>query len=286
MSPGAPSPAASPYRDANDLALGGFVDRDTFRFVRTFPHGVDRVWAALTEAEQLGVWLWPCARFEARLGGVGVFNPGKEITLTVTAFEPPRRLDLGGAIRFTLEPAGEETRLTLDLKRPPDGWSPMALAGFHGWMGRLARLLASRPRDETEAWAQGIWNAVFPHCEWEVSRWVAGGEAAVWRIHFEDGSAALTDESAHRLDELADRLSERGLAVTIDGFGDDDCGYEESLTLCAARVRAASDRLVARGQPAERIDVGFVLGNYHPLVERDAAAGRAFNRRIELRPVY
>jgi len=29
-----------------------------------------------------------------------------------------------------------------------------------------------------------------------------------------------------------------------------------------------------------------VLGNYHYLVERDAEAGRAFNRRIELRPVY
>jgi hypothetical protein len=39
---------------------------------------------------------------------------------------------------------------------------------------------------------------------------------------------------------------------------------------------------VARG----RINVGFVLGNYHYLVERDAEAGRAYNRRIELRPVY
>jgi hypothetical protein len=29
-----------------------------------------------------------------------------------------------------------------------------------------------------------------------------------------------------------------------------------------------------------------VLGNYHYLVERTREAGRAFNRRIELRPVY
>lgn len=286
MSPGAPSPAASPYRDANDLALGGFVDRDTFRFVRVYPHGVDRVWAALTEADQLGVWLWPCRRFEARLGGVGVFDPGKEITLTVTEFVPMTRMVLGGAIQFRLEVTDEGTRLSLDLKRPPDGWSPMTLAGFHGWMGRLARLLAGRPQAETEAWAQGIWNAVFPHCEWEVSRWVADGEATAWRLHFADGSAELTEEGAGQLDELAKRLIERGLAVTIDGFGDDDCGYEESVTLCAARVRAATDHLMARGQPTERIHVGFVLGNYHPLVERDSAAGRAFNRRIELRPVY
>ncbi len=117
----------------------------------------------------------------------------------------------------------------------------MTLAGFHGWMGRLARLLAGRPQAETEAWAQGIWNAVFPHCEWEVSRWVADGEATAWRLHFADGSAELTEEGAGQLDELAKRLIERGLAVTIDGFGDDDCGYEESVTLCAARVRAATD---------------------------------------------
>lgn len=286
MNPGDPSPAASPYRDANDLALGGVVDRDTFRFVRLYPHAADLIWAASTEAEQLGVWLWPCKRFEARLGGVGVFNPGAEITLTVTEFDPPRRLVFGGAILFTLEPMAAGTRLVLDLKRPPDGWSPMALAGFHGWLGRLSRLLAGRPRAETEAGAQGIWNAVFPHCEWEVTRWVAGGDKAVWRIHFEEGRDALTPEGARQLDDLARLLAERGLAVTIDGFGDDDCGHEQSVTLCAARVRAVSDHLMARGQPAGRINVGFVLGNYHPLVERDSAAGRAFNRRVELRPAY
>jgi hypothetical protein len=38
--------------------------------------------------------------------------------------------------------------------------------------------------------------------------------------------------------------------------------------------------------PEAAINVGFVLGNYHYLVERDSEAGRAFNRRIELRPVY
>jgi hypothetical protein len=30
MNPGAPSPAASPCRDATDLALGGFFDRVSF----------------------------------------------------------------------------------------------------------------------------------------------------------------------------------------------------------------------------------------------------------------
>ncbi|MGH3431177.1 MAG: SRPBCC domain-containing protein [Mycobacteriales bacterium] len=274
------------YRDPGDLALGGFVDRDTFRFVRDYPHPPSMVWGALIDSEQLSVWLWPCSRFEARLGGIGVFNPGKEVTLKVTEFDPPKRLTLSDRVRFTIEPIGPGSRLTLDFMRPDDGWSPMALAGAHGWIGRLSRLLARRPQAETEAWALGIWNAVFAHCEWEVTRFVAGGEKVLWRIHFADNDARLSGEAAAVLDELAERLSRPGLGVTLDGFGDDDCDADTSVRLCADRIAAASAHLAARGVPREQINVGFVLGNYHYLVERDGEAGRAFNRRIELRPVY
>ena len=276
----------APYRDPNDLSLGGFVDRDTFRFVRVYPHPPARVWAALTDARRLEVWLWPCTSFEARLGGLGVFNPGRELTLRVTEFDPPNVLNLGGRIRFSLEPMGAGCRLTLDLTRPPDGWSPMALAGFHGWLGRLARLLAGRPQAETEAWALGVWNAVIAHCEWELSRFVADGGQVVWRIHFDENAAALTAEARAQLEELARLLGAQDLAVTIDGFGDDPCSMEESLRLCAARIDAAAAHLRSAGVSAARINTAFVLGNYHYLVPRDDAAGRAFNRRIELRPCY
>lgn len=278
--------AVTPYRDPGDLALGGFVSRDAFRFVRDYPHPQARVWAALTEPEQLGAWFWPCLSFEPRLGGVGVFNPGKEMALRITEFDPPRRLSLAGRICFTLEAQGDGCRLTLDLTRPDDGWSPMALAGFHGWLGRLARLMAGRPQDETEEWALHIWNSVIDHCETEVRRFVADGAAPVWRVHFAANDAALAPEAAAQLTRLADLLIERRLAVTIDGFGDDPCGPQESLTLCAERVDAVSAFLQGRGLLRERINVGFVLGNYHYLVERDDEAGRAYNRRLELRPVY
>jgi hypothetical protein len=277
---------AGPYRDQNDLMLGGFVDRHTFRFVRRYPHPVELVWSALTDPEQLTVWLWPCARFEPRLGGVGVFNPGKEITLRVTEFEPPRKLGLGGVIRFTVSVAEGGSELTVDLSRPPDGWSPMGLAGYHGWLGRLSRLLAGRPQTETDAWALGIWNAVIGHCEEEVRRYVTGGDPALWRIHFPENEAGITDEAAAGLDRLAAVLSQGDLAVTIDGFGDDPGAPEGGAPLCAARVAAVTAYLRSRGQPAERIKVGFVLGNYHYLVDRSSEAGRAFNRRVELRPVY
>jgi uncharacterized protein YndB with AHSA1/START domain len=281
-----PGKTAAPYRDPNDLRLGGFIDRETFRFVRDYPHAPAEVWAALTDAEQLNIWLWPCQSFEARLGGIGVFNPGKELILQVTEFEPQRRLTLGQYIRFELTPLADGCRLTLDLTRAPDGWSPMALAGFHGWLGRLSRLLARRPQEETEAWALGIWNAVIGHCEWELSRWTAGGAKAIWRLHFAENDAALSAEAEAQTDALARLLVDEGRAVTLDGFGDDPVSSAASVTLCAQRIEAIVARLQARGVPKARINVGFVLGNYHPMVERDSAVGRAFNRRIELRPVY
>jgi len=277
---------SAPFREPNDLSLGGFVDRDTMRFVREYPHAPAQVWAALTDPAQLAVWLWPCKSFEARLGGVGVFDPGMELSIRVTEFEPEHVLNLGGRIRFELTPTSSGCRVTLDLKRPHDGWSPMALAGFHGWLGRLSRLLAGRPQAETEAWALDIWNAVFAHCEWEVRRFVSGGAKVIWRLHFPECDASLTGEARTQLDDIAGLLLERDLSVTIDGFGDDPCSAEDGLALCADRIRAASTYLQDRGVEKSRINVAFVLGNYHYLVERDSEAGRAFNRRIELRPVY
>jgi len=173
------------------------------------------------------------------------------------------------------------------LKRPPLGWSVMAIAGFHGWLGRLTRLFAGTPQEETEAWAATIWASVFPAYELAVRRAVAEGRKAIWRLHFAERSAALGQEAEGQLDDLARLLDERGdLAVTIDGFGDDPCDFEASLALCQARVDAAKARLVAGGVAEARIHTGYVLGNYHYLAERDSEAGRASNRRVELRPSY
>jgi hypothetical protein len=273
-------------RYPGDLQLGGFVDRDTMQFIRDYPHPPALVWAALTDPAQIGVWLWPCTSLEARLGGVGVFNPGREFHIAVTEFEPQRLLNLGGLFRFELAAQGAGCQLTVDLKRPPEGWSPMGLAGFHGWLGRLGRHLAGAPQDETEVWAAGIWNAVFHHCEWEVRRFVSDGAKVIWRIHFPESDPGLTSEAAAQLNQLARLLIANDLAVSIDGFGDDPCDDAESVRLCGARVRAACAHLRAAGVPERRINIAFVLGNYHYLVERDSEAGRAFNRRIELRPIY
>ncbi len=271
----------------NDLRLGAFVDRDTFQFVRDYDHAPTHVWAALTDAEQLSVWLWPCSMFEAEPGGRFAFgDDGKVWTGRIVDFEPPKLLGFAG-MRFELAERAGGCRLTVSLSKPRDGWSPMALAGYHGWLGRLDRLVDGVSGEAAEDWAGDIWDSRFIHCEREVRRKVAGGAKVIHRIHFAANAPDLSTETQEQLDELVEVLRARSeLGVTIDGFGDDPCSLEQSLDLCRRRVNAVQRYLQGAGIGQDRIHIGFVLGNYHYLMPRDAEAGRAFNRRVELRPTY
>jgi outer membrane protein OmpA-like peptidoglycan-associated protein len=272
----------------NDLVLGEFTDRKTLRFVRDFTHAPETVWATLIDREQYRVWLWLCTEFDARQDGEFCFDISGQIWRgRITEFEPPRRLNLGGFMRFELFEHDGGCRLVLILMRPPTGWSPMALAGYHAWLGRLTRLIEGVSEEEAEKWASDQWEAVFPAYERLLRTKVADGAKVIYRLHFGQNDPGLTAESRAQLDELAALLKVRAdLNVVIDGFGDDPCSLEESLALCQARVDAASSHLHSAGVAPERVSTSYVLGNYHPLVSRDTEAGRAFNRRIELRPTY
>ena len=272
----------------NDLLLGEFTDRKTLRFVRDFNHAPETVWETLVDKDQYEVWLWTCTLFEARPDGRFAFDiSGQAWEGRIRAFEPPHRLDLGGFMRFDLFARDGGCRLVLVLTRPPTGWSPMALAGYQAWLGRLTRLIEGVSAEEAEDWAKDEWEGMFPVYERLLRRHVTGGARVIYRLHFNENDAAIPAESGALLDDLAKVLLGRpDLNVVIDGFGDDPCSFEDSLALCQARVDAASRHLRAAGVAAERIGTGYVLGNYHYLVSRDTEAGRAFNRRIELRPTY
>ncbi len=278
----------TPRGPDNDLILGEFTDRKTLRFVRDFPHPPKIIWETLSDGAQYSIWLWQCTRFEAKAGGAFCFDISGQIWEgRIKAFEPPHLLDLGGRIRFELFDHNEGCRLILTLTRPPTGWSPIALAGFQAWIGRLTRLIAKTPQDETDRWAQEGWDGMFPVYERQLRLHVSNGEKIIWRLHFGENDAALTAESIGQLDALAQLLATRpDLNVVIDGFGDDPCDYDDSVKLCAARMAGAAAHLRQTGIAPERILTGYTLGNYHHLVPRDTAAGRAFNRRIELRPTY
>jgi outer membrane protein OmpA-like peptidoglycan-associated protein len=268
--------------------LGEFVDRNTLRFVRDFAHPAALVWEALTETGEIAKWLWPCVLFEARQGGAYRFeDSGAAWGGKIVAFAPPHRLELDMGLLFELFEEDGRCRLILTLKRPRAGWSVMALAGYMGWLGRLTRLIEGTPQDETERFASDIWEAMWPAYERMLRHHVTGGAKAIYRLHFAENAASLGDEANAHLDALAAVLQEhQNLKVVMDGFGEDRCSLEDSLKLCAARMEAAAAYLRNRGIARERILNGFTLGNYHPLVPNDTEAGRAFNRRIELRPTY
>jgi hypothetical protein len=53
--------------------LGEFVDRDTIRFVRRYPHPVELVWEMLTEPKHLEAWFMT-AQLDWRVGGRFAFG--------------------------------------------------------------------------------------------------------------------------------------------------------------------------------------------------------------------
>ena len=282
------TPKPFPRGPANDSMLGEFLDRETLRLVRDFPHPAALVWEALTEREQIARWLWPCTLFEAKLDGqYGFGMDSVSWGGRITAFDPPRRLELDMGLRFELFEENGRCRMILTLKRQRAGWSIMALAGYMGWLGRLTRLIDGTTQEETEYFASDVWEAMWPAYERMLRHHVAGGEKVVYRLHFAPNDSGLNVEAKEHLNALANVLHERvDLNVVIDGFGQDPCTPEQSVALAAARMAAATSYLSAAGIAAGRIANGFTLGNYHPLVPNDTEAGRAFNRRVELRPTY
>lgn len=129
------------------------------RYVRRIGHPIERVWAALTEPEQLRGWL---GEAEVELTDGGAFNlrwlnvdaDGNAAyrEATIAAIDPPRLLetvgDVHGTLRFELEPDGDATILrftsTLDL---PDEFRTKVLAGWHVHLEHLADALEGRPAD-------------------------------------------------------------------------------------------------------------------------------------------
>jgi hypothetical protein len=272
-----------------DLSIGEFVDRDTLRLVRHFHHPMQRVWEALSDREQVSIWYLDCSLLEARLGGRYTFETGgKTLRGVITDFDPPRLIDFGG-LRFELFETDGGCRLVITLKRQSFGWSPMSLAGLNGWLGRLRRLVDGISNEEAERWAntQFPWDGLFLAYERLLQHAVSDGAKVIYRVHFDSNQSGLSAEAAAQLDSLVGQLRKHPeLRVCIDGFGDDPCSLEESLPLSRARVKAVTHHLRDAGLEAERIELGFALGNYHMLVSSDTEAGRAFNRRVEIRPIY
>ena len=140
------------------------------RFERYLPHPIERVWAAITQPEQLVTWL-AAATIDLRLGGhvqlrwLNTDEHGNAANVvmnaTITQFDPPRLLeytgDAHGTLRFELKEEASGCVLIFSNTLPlSHDRLRESLAGWHVHLDFLAESLEGQVVD-------------WPH--WPLDRW-------------------------------------------------------------------------------------------------------------------
>jgi uncharacterized protein YndB with AHSA1/START domain len=133
--------------------LGTYVEidgRPAVRFVRTYPHAIERVWESVTTPEGLSHWFPADVEIDLRLGG-DVTYQGDPFAQNrfgrVLAYDPPTLLAVSWGpeeLRFELEALdGKRCRFTLvDLLGDRDAAARQA-AGWDVCLSELEKHLAS-----------------------------------------------------------------------------------------------------------------------------------------------
>ena len=133
----------------------------SFRRVATYAHGIEDVWAALTDPRALAEWLMPTTFSEPKVGSKFRFQydpdrlcPSGIVDCEVIESEPPRRLvwswqnraPEGGRqpppmrVEWTLVPVAGGTRLELVQSYEGQPWKIIFAMGV-GWRFYLRRFL-------------------------------------------------------------------------------------------------------------------------------------------------
>jgi len=159
-----------------EAELARFIDRFTMEYVRTYPHPIERVWRAIIEPEEFGVWFIK-GRLDPRVGGRFWFGDDG-FQGAVQAIEPPRLLRLGDdkndTFQYELTEVAGGTRMRFIHHIPAGGpydekpdqtgdgetswdrggdlpggldtpWRPGFVGGFHDMHDRLADFLDGVP---------------------------------------------------------------------------------------------------------------------------------------------
>jgi uncharacterized protein YndB with AHSA1/START domain len=144
---------------AADGALEVKDGKHVVRFRRRLSHPIERVWAALTESDQLIGW-WGEAEIDLVEGGqftmswLNTDEHGNRAVMhaKITRLEPPRLLetegDIHGVLRWELRPDSEGTVLTFSsTSELPEEYRARSLAGWHWHLDALAEALDGRKVD-------------------------------------------------------------------------------------------------------------------------------------------
>ncbi len=106
------------------------------------------------------------------------------------------------------------------------------------------------------------------------------------KIFFETGSDKLKPASKTQLEDLADILNQyKEAKLVIEGHTDNTGNPEKNVTLSQKRCESVKTYLVTKGIDANRLSAtGF--GDTRPIDDNKTSAGRAKNRRVELKTQY
>ena len=111
----------------------------------------------------------------------------------------------------------------------------------------------------------------------------ASGPVVLEGVSFLTGSAKLTLNSQGPLDRVVTALRERAeLRVVIEGHTDNVGNRDANLRLSKARADAVRAYFIAKGIAANRL-TAVGIGPDQPVAPNDTEAGRARNRRVQLR---
>ncbi len=127
--------------------LGTYVEhegRPAVRFVRTYPHPAERLWAAVSEPAELAHWFPSNVELEPRVGGEVRFTGDPHTgdwSGEVLAYDPPRRLAFSWGpdeLHFTVEPVDDASSRLILVNVLADRTTAARNGG--GWYVCLAEL--------------------------------------------------------------------------------------------------------------------------------------------------
>lgn len=104
-------------------------------------------------------------------------------------------------------------------------------------------------------------------------------------VHFDTAQAVIKPESFPLIDQVADMLKKNpGLKVSVEGHTDNVGNAKANQELSQARAKAVVEALAAKGVEAARLQ-SQGWGDQKPVADNASEAGRAKNRRVELRKI-
>jgi uncharacterized protein YndB with AHSA1/START domain len=142
--------------------------RPAVRFQRTYPHPIERLWAAVTETDELSHWFPSTVRMERRTGGTIEFSgdPNLEPSSgTILVYEPPRRLAytwFTDELHFELDPVGDDgCTLTLINVLDAQNTAARSAAGWTVCLEELGRHVSGAAAEGPHSDSAVAWGPIY-----------------------------------------------------------------------------------------------------------------------------